>query len=116
MKLPDGDYGAALVFVTGETGLNLVAVLRHRSSKKPTPSVFKRRRRLRLTHHAWRGAEEIKWCMPERHRQAAQLFETIGQVELQPEDPRTSRSYCDWPLLLGVVADQYRWESGDHGW
>jgi hypothetical protein len=54
--------------------------------------------------------------MPERHGQAAQLFETIGQVALQPEDPQTSRSYCDWPLLPAVVADQYRWESGDHDW
>ena len=93
-----------------------MGVLRYKSAQKPTPSIFKRRRWLRLTHHAWRGEEAIEWCMPERYRRAARFFEPVGQVELQPEDPQTSRGYCDWELLPHHVVNQYRWESGDHDW
>ena len=116
MKLPDGDYGAVLVLAADDNepdGRNLVGILNYKRPDKPTLAVFEQREWLILSHHAWRNQPEIRWCWAITYPKYAELFEHVGRVELQPDDPKESNTYGGWNGLDVEVVSQHRWDLGE---
>lgn len=111
VRLSDGDYGAAIVLGCpvekvrpgGETyGLNLVGVLRYKSSLKPVPDVFKKREWLRLTYGHWNGKLDVTNVCALGFRKFKDRFEVVCQTPIREDDPKEADSYSAWTFAENV--------------
>jgi len=117
LNLSDGTFGAAIVLAAKDGydtyGQNLLGTLYFKSTAKPTPEVFEKRRWLRISHHAHRGSDWITWCFRTGFRKFAPLFEVAGSTKLRATDPVEANSFCRWDLIPLQVELQFKWDAGD---
>lgn len=121
IRLPDGDYAAAIVTAAPEEsrrpgadtyGINVVALLDYKEPTKPTAEVFERRQILRLTHHNWKNNPEIFQVMALRFKVVRDQFEVVGKTVIRPEDPVSSGTFTGWGFAEQMV-EQRKWDAGE---
>ena len=115
IRVSTGQYAAALVLAsdhsTVEYGKNLVGLLDYLSAEKPTIEVFRKRRWLRLTHHAWNGDMALAWYLPIRFRTAKDRIEIVGRVEILEADPSDGNTYRGWNGIGEEAVQQREWDA-----
>jgi len=113
VRLPDGDYGAAIVLAADNShkteGMNLIGLLHYKNSEKPRLEVFQSRKWLKNVHYGGRGELAIYWCQARLFKSAATLFEPIGTVHLTISDPKQTSVYTSWDTLTEYIMNQITW-------
>lgn len=98
VRLPDGQYAAALVLAADhsavEYGKNLVGVLDYRSPQKPTIEFYRERKWL-----AWNNEIDLAWYHYMGFRAVKNRLEVVGQVEILESDPSDSNVYRHWSRI-----------------
>jgi len=116
IRLSNGLYGAGLVLASDhsnvEYGMNLIAVLDYMAAAQPDLRVFKRRRWLELTHHAWGGKPDISWYLAVHFKRERHRFELVGIIKIRNKDPKHSNSFDGWSSLGEQIVLQRSWDAG----
>ncbi len=114
IRLPNGQYGAALVLAADHTnlehGMNLIGTLNYLSSESPSIEVFQERNWLVLTHHNWKNEMVLAWYGHEGFQWVEGRLEMIGQVRLLESDPKNSNSFGGWDRFSEQVVRQREWD------
>jgi hypothetical protein len=114
VRLPDGEYAAALVLArepVPRAGVTLlVGVLRYKAGVLPPLAVFAERQWLILTHHSWNGPH-LSWYQAHDFADASSCLQKVGTIALAPSDPKTANSFSPWSFLAGQVVAQASWEA-----
>ena len=85
-KLANGNYGGAVILEAikdTQFGHTLVATTRINQPTKPTKIDFENAEVLIANYANWDNNFNIKWYLPIRHKQAAQLIEKVDNLEVQ---------------------------------
>lgn len=115
IRLPDGQYGAALVLAANhsavEYGSNLIGMLDYLSPEKPTTEVFRTRQWPVLTHSSFTGQPNTAWYYPIGFRAVKDRIEIVGRVEILDSDPKDSSTYLRWSSVGDQVIRQRAWNA-----
>lgn len=115
IRLENGHYAAALVLAAdhsnAEYGKNLIVVLDYLGPEEPTQQVFRNRKWLVRTHHAWKNEIDLAWYLPVGFRAMKDRIKIVGEVEILDTDPSDSNSYCGWAGIGAEVVIQREWDA-----
>jgi hypothetical protein len=111
-KLENGNYGGAVILEAikdNKYGHNLIATTRINQPTKPTKKDFENAEVLIMNNASWDNKPNVKWYLPIRHKQMANLIEKMDTIDVQIDyDTKNSMNgfMADFDIWVIKVADR----------
>ena len=119
VSLDNGQFCACLVLAiynsNGKDGRCLIGELDYLSDDPPTAADCKKRNWLKLTHNSWNGKVQISWVWIAEFKIMKPRISVVGNVPINKNDPKESRSYSNWTLVGEQILCQREWDEQTSG-